>query len=291
MRHDRRSFLKATGASLGAVGVVGATASTAAAAVADRWEPADSSNYTNASRTASDMRWLVMHTIEGSYEGCISWFQNPDANVSSHYVVGESADQITKMVRLEDIAWTQGNWEYNETGVSIELEGYADETNFGDTIYQQAAEVARYVCDTFDIPKQHPTYDLAPCSAYSGEGGIIGHSQVPDPNDCSQVTGGKYDPGDTWDWDYFMSLVTDGSGGGGDTGWSDGDIVHCTADLNTREQPGTDSPIVATMPTGSNAEIVNGPTDEDGYTWWGLHWLEDDIWGWSVEAYLDAGYA
>jgi hypothetical protein len=202
------------------------------------------------------------------------------------------------MVRLDDVAWTQGNGPYNDTGVSIELEGHANQTDFNETIYQQAAEVARYVCDTYGIPKRHPTDDIAPCSAYDGQGGIIGHNQIPSPYDCSRVTSGKVDPGSTWDWNYFMSLVQDGSsgGGGGDDGgggggsrFGDGDLVHNTTDLNTRHRPNLGSTVVETLPADSTAEVVNGPVTSDGYTWWGLHWQDANVWGWSVENYLAAG--
>lgn len=73
---------------------------------------------------------------------------------------------------------------------------------------------------------------------------------------------------------------------GSASAFSDGERVESTTNLNTRKRPGTESSVVATMPTGSVGEIVNGPTTEDGYTWWGIHWLADDIWGWSVERYL-----
>mgnify|MGYP006279767607 CR=1 FL=1 len=291
MNGSRRDILRATGTGLGALALGGlATSTSAATDLTDDWRPADDSNFEYASRGPSDVRWIVVHTIEGSYEGCISWFQNPDSNVSSHYVVGNQPDQTTKMVRLDDVAWTQGNGPYNDTGVSIELEGYADETEFDDAIYQQTADIIRYVCDAYDVPAQHPTYDLAPCSASDGQGGVIGHEQVPSPYDCDQVTGGKQDPGSTFDWDYLMSLVNDDGDGGGDSDptFADGDVVHNTVDLNTREQPGTDAALVDTIPAESPAEIVNGPVDEDGYTWWGLHWTDQDVWGWSVEQYLDA---
>ncbi|WP_266075234.1 lytic transglycosylase domain-containing protein [Haladaptatus caseinilyticus] len=75
-------------------------------------------------------------------------------------------------------------------------------------------------------------------------------------------------------------------GGGGGGGFVDGDRVTPTANLNTREQPGTDQPIVATISPGEVGEIMNGPTDKDGYTWWGVHWLDRNVWGWSVERYL-----
>lgn len=75
-------------------------------------------------------------------------------------------------------------------------------------------------------------------------------------------------------------------GGGGGNRFADGDQVTPTANLNTREQPGTGSPVVATISPGEVGEIMNGPTDKGGYTWWGVHWLDRNVWGWSVEQYL-----
>ncbi|UPV99040.1 lytic transglycosylase domain-containing protein [Halorussus gelatinilyticus] len=77
-------------------------------------------------------------------------------------------------------------------------------------------------------------------------------------------------------------------GGGGGTGFSQGDRVTPTVNLNTRKRPGTESTVVATVSPDEVGEIVNGPTTEDGYTWWGMHWLDRDVWGWSVETYLDS---
>ncbi len=62
--------------------------------------------------------------------------------------------------------------------------------------------------------------------------------------------------------------------------------VEPTTGLNTRHRPGLDSEVLATMSPGTAGEIMNGPVTKDGYTWWGIHWLADDIWGWSVERYL-----
>ncbi|WP_231189359.1 glucosaminidase domain-containing protein [Haladaptatus sp. DYF46] len=79
-----------------------------------------------------------------------------------------------------------------------------------------------------------------------------------------------------------------GGGGGGDGGFADGEQVTPTTNLNTREQPGTSQPIVATISPGEVGEIMNGPTEKGGYTWWGVHWLDRNVWGWSVERYLDS---
>jgi murein DD-endopeptidase MepM/ murein hydrolase activator NlpD len=69
--------------------------------------------------------------------------------------------------------------------------------------------------------------------------------------------------------------------------FSDGDHVTPTANLNTRYRPGLESRVLATMSPGTEGEIMNGPVNEDGYTWWGVHWLADDIWGWSAGEYLE----
>jgi len=443
---QRRTFLQASTGAVAGGALLGAAGSAAAAEKPEmRFVRADASNYAAGSRTASDMRWIVLHTIEGSAGSAINWFQNPDANVSSHFVV-DAEGAITQMVELEDVAWTQGNGPYNDTGISIEMAGYAGETQFSEAMYDAVARLSSWLCETYGVPKRHPTYDIAPCSAYDGEGGLIGHNQVPSPYDCSQVTGGKTDPGSTWDWGYFMERVDGGAGAAfapgdvvettadvnaradptvadnvvhtnpsgvrgvvkagprsaegftwyevayengvvgwsveryhddaavaflhdqrvattadlvvhddhalsapdvwtapagaagyvragpqtadgytwwrvafnsGVTGWcvdayleaapvdghgvghgedgsgtrafAEGDVVSATTTLNTREQPGTGETLVDTVDAGATAEVVNGPVDADGYTWWGLHWLDADVWGWSVEASLDAG--
>jgi len=293
MQHSRRSLLRATAATLGAAGVLGAGTGTVSAhedEVIDGYRSADPSNYTDASRGAGDVRWVVMHTIEGSYEAGYSWFENPNANVSSHFVIGNQDGQILQMVDVQDVAWTNGNSEYNWTGVNLELEGYANSTDFNENIYRQSADVVRHVCDKYDVPKRHPTYDIAPCSAYNGRGGVIGHNQIPSPNDCSRVTGGKTDPGSTFDWNYFMSLVRGETGGGGGGGRFEMDQdVHTTADVWVRERPGLDGTAIKVKAAQSPGVVVNGPVDEDGYTWWGIHFTDEDLWAWCPENWLAAG--
>lgn len=88
-------------------------------------------------------------------------------------------------------------------------------------------------------------------------------------------------------------LTPDESGDGSEDppAFSEGDTVRATTALNTRRQPGVDETLVETVAEGARAEVVNGPVDADGSTWWGLHWKRADVWGWSVEAYLTAAEA
>ncbi|MFC6953547.1 N-acetylmuramoyl-L-alanine amidase [Halorubellus litoreus] len=288
---SRRNLLRFAASTATATTLLGATAGGTAAALTPekppmRWKPAHESNYTPADRDASDIRWIVLHTIEGSASAGINWFQNPDANVSSHFVVDDDGD-ITKMVNLDDVAWTQGNGPYNDTGISIELAGYAGETDFSEATYEAVADLCAYLCETYDVPVRHPTFDVAPCSAYDGDGGLVGHSQIPSPYDCDDVTGGKTDPGATWNWNYLLEKMN-GSTGGGDAGGSYGtgqDVVSTTT-VNVRASAEIADNVKHTQPTDVEGTIANGPYQNDGYTWWWVEW-ENDVGGWSVQDYLD----
>lgn len=170
---------------------------------------ASTSNYSNYSRSASDISYIVIHTVQGSYSGCISWFTNPAASVSAHYVVRSSDGQVTQMVDEEDVAWHAGNWSYNLASVGIEHEGYVDDpgTWYTSAMYAGSAALTRDIADRNGIPLSR---------SY-----IIGHSEVPGATHT--------DPGSGWDWDYYMSLVEGGSSGGGG---STGDLVGVIADTD-----------------------------------------------------------
>ncbi|MDN4592925.1 N-acetylmuramoyl-L-alanine amidase [Polycladomyces subterraneus] len=153
------------------------------------WVPANSGNYTTANREAdgNTINYVIIHTTEGSYAGTISWFQNPSANVSAHYVIRSSDGAITQMVQNQDIAWHAGNWDYNVHSIGIEHEGYVNDPSwYTDTMYRASANLTRWICDMYGIPKDREH--------------IIGHSEVPGATHT--------DPGPGWDWNYYMSLVT-----------------------------------------------------------------------------------
>ena len=169
---------------------------------------ASSSNYSNYSRTGSDIHYVIVHTVQGSYSGCISWFQNSSAQVSAHYVVRSSDGQITQMVWEEDVAWHAGNWDYNLESIGIEHEGYVESpgTWYTEAMYSgSAALVADIVART---------------SVTADRSHILGHNEVPGATHT--------DPGSGWDWDHYMELI---DGGGSGTGTmlgivADRDIYH-----------------------------------------------------------------
>ncbi|GAA2212168.1 hypothetical protein GCM10009850_076300 [Nonomuraea monospora] len=155
------------------------------------WVAANSANYAVSSRPTSDaIDRIVIHVAQGSYAGTISWFQNPAAKVSSHYVVRSSDGAVTQMVREKDRAFHAGD--YNRRSVGIEHEGFVnDATWFTDAMYRSSAALTRNIADRYGIPKDRTH--------------IVGHSQVPGTDHT--------DPGGYWNWTTFMNYVTGGSGG------------------------------------------------------------------------------
>ena len=156
---------------------------------------AAASNFTQADRKPSAIRFIVIHVSEGSFLGTVSWLRNPEAHASANFVVGR-AGQVQELVPLHDIAWQAGNWAYNLRSVGIENEGTTNSpSGFTRAEYRSSARLAGVIARRSLIPidRHH----------------IIGHYQVPDPNDPLQGGGidNHTDPGRYWNWRYFMRLV------------------------------------------------------------------------------------
>ncbi|WP_433650215.1 N-acetylmuramoyl-L-alanine amidase [Micromonospora zamorensis] len=165
----------------------------AAAAVPEygpaRWVSAYGGNY-QAGRS-SRVTTVVVHVTQGSYAGTVSWFQNPSAGVSAHYVVKSSNGEITQMVREGDTAYHARS--ANPYAVGIEHEGFVDNPSwFTDAMYRSSAALTRYLCDKYGLPKTRTA--------------IRGHNEMPG-NDHT-------DPGPNWNWNYYISLVNAGGSGG-----------------------------------------------------------------------------
>ncbi|WP_129113152.1 peptidoglycan recognition protein family protein [Halegenticoccus tardaugens] len=285
MRNTRRAYLKLVGGTAAGSALLGSavTGSAYSPEPSAGWEPADPSNYTAANRENDyDVRWIVVHVTEGSYEGAISWFQNPDADASSEYVLRNSDGEITQMVETENYAWHAGNAGYNRRSVGLEHEGYVGETTFTDDLYRSSARIVRRLADEFDVPLYRPE-GIAPCDSTAGYGGIIGHDQVPNPNDCSRGGGasGHTDPGSTWDWDRYLSFVQGTTLG---ARFEAGEDVVVTVDVNVRSEPRIADNVVTAQPAGTVGTVRDGYETADGYTWWEIAY-DDGTTGWAVDRY------
>ncbi|GAA1557033.1 hypothetical protein GCM10009804_12330 [Kribbella hippodromi] len=224
------------------------------------WNAASTSNY-RAGRTAA-ITTIVIHVTQGSYAGTISWFKDPAAQVSAHYVVRSSDGQVTQMVAEKDTAWHVRT--ENPYTIGIEHEGYVDQPSwFTDAMYRSSAALTRNIADRRGIPKDRAH--------------IKGHSEMPN-NDHT-------DPGPNWNWNYYMQLVNGGSPNPPQynfTTWGNG--------VNVRSAPKLSASVVTSLagPTQVFVECqVQGDTvTAGGYTnnWWAK--LRDQN-GYMTNIYID----
>ena len=77
--------------------------------------------------------------------------------------------------------------------------GYVS-SGFPASQYQSSAELVRWLCNQYNIPKSR----VSGVGGCGGQSGILGHRQVPE-YDCGYND--HTDPGPYWDWDYYMSLI------------------------------------------------------------------------------------
>ena len=162
------------------------------------WEPAAAGNFQPSQRpsAALPIDRIVIHDIEGTAGEAIRWFRNPQAQVSSHYVVDGQTGRVTQMVRERDIAWHAGDHVTNARSIGIEHEGFAYRPGFyNPREYEASARLVRSIALRYGIPRDRTH--------------IIGHFEVPDTAHPGHFGGrnGHTDPGPYWDWGYFMALV------------------------------------------------------------------------------------
>jgi hypothetical protein len=161
--------------------------------------PADPSNYN--SRSGVAITHVTIHTMQGSYAGSISWFQNPAANVSAHYNIRASDGQITQSVCEIDRAWHVSN--SNSYAIGIEHEGFiADPTWYTDVMYRVSADLTKDIASRRAIQLKR-TYDV------NGDNGLN-----PLSDGCFKIKGHQHfpsqthvDPGQFWDWNRYYDLL------------------------------------------------------------------------------------
>ena len=152
-----------------------------------RYLPASSSNYSYRPGGTSAIRRVVMHTTEGSYNSAISWFRNPNAQVSAHYVVRRSDGQVTQMVPDDMKAWHACS--ANTDTIGIEQEGHASSAStWTPQLVESSARLTGWLVRKYHIPadRQH----------------IVSHGEV-QPSYCDY----RYDPGPHFPWGRFMRKV------------------------------------------------------------------------------------
>jgi N-acetyl-anhydromuramyl-L-alanine amidase AmpD len=166
------------------------------------WNPAASCNYSSRSGTAVSA--VTIHTVQGSYAGCISWFQNCSASVSAHYVLRSSDGQVTQMVLESSKAWHVGS--HNPYTIGLEHEGYISTASWYTTaMYNSSAALVRDICAS--------GYGINPLRCYYGPGCSGGTSSC-SLGACTTIKGHQMfsgqthtDPGVNWNWARYYLLI------------------------------------------------------------------------------------
>jgi len=183
------------------------------------------------------IRYIIIHVTQGGYMGAVKWFQNAAAGVSAHYIINnwdcgkfgtsnrQYADgQIAQSVNDKDLAYHDKGGNSNSIGIEhAGIQNVADHRGgalfggFSTAMYESSARLSAYLCRTYNIPLDRDH--------------IFGH--VEDFKIGGSST--HIDPGPTWDWPRYMSLVQQYySGASADAAFSnDGDApaVAPAADL------------------------------------------------------------
>jgi N-acetyl-anhydromuramyl-L-alanine amidase AmpD len=161
------------------------------------WLP--SSNF-DPGRAGTPLDLIILHTTEASFESALSWLRGEAAGSSnressSHYLISADGSRIAQLVREADTAWGAGNLAYNRRAVNIEQEGYADQGHFSDGLYRSVGDLVGRIAARHHIPldRKH----------------VIGHMEVPDPNEPA-LSGGvdhHHDPGLHYDFARLLAIA------------------------------------------------------------------------------------
>lgn len=171
------------------------------------WRPAYAGHW---STSGSGRYFVVIHDMEGYYLSTISYFQQSGTQASAHFCVNGLKDsandapagEITQMVEERYWAWHARCW--NGYMLGIEHEGFvSDPAWYTEAQYQASANLTRYLCDKYAIPKDRNH--------------IIAHGQKLVPGwtawmaanwpQIDAICNDHTDPGANWDWTHYMALI------------------------------------------------------------------------------------
>lgn len=171
-----------------------------------------SANFTKG-RGGKKVRLIVIHTMEtpetaGRAKSVAEWFKrNVSRKSSVHFCVDNKS--IISTVPTSDTAYAVGQWDANQSSISIELAGKASQTPlqwkdaYSRAELKNAADLVARLCKEFNIPIVKVS-----ASRVRTAKGICGHNDI---TAGYKVTGGHTDPGKNFPWKDFIKMVKDAS--------------------------------------------------------------------------------
>lgn len=135
----------------------------------------------------SPIRRVVIHTIEGSYEGGIAWARSPSSNAGFQYIIRRSDGEVTQMVPDDVMGWHACN--NNADTIGIEHDGSAgNPNNWTEAMLDSSARLTGWLTRRYGIPVDRDH--------------IVGHGEI-QPAGCA----GRWDPGPHFPWADYMARV------------------------------------------------------------------------------------
>lgn len=159
------------------------------------------------SRNGVGVREVIIHTIEGTYQGGIGHFMNNPQQVSAHYVLSKYG-QVTQMVREANRA-NHAKY-HNEHSIGLEHEGKAAlSSTWTEEMIAKSAAITRSICARYSgvtctnavRGNPSPTTDVAESIAIKGHGMLSSNAN-------------RSDPGAYFDWEGYYNEINGGDSGG-----------------------------------------------------------------------------
>lgn len=122
-------------------------------------------------------------------QGTLNWFRNPAAQVSAHWVVGDSGEKV-RVIGDSMQAWHAGKHNATHWGIEV-CQGTTDEPYFALQI-QALVDICKGYIKDFGVPAVH------------NFNGFIGHEETP-----QGIGAGKSDPGSMFPWSDFIMKLQD----------------------------------------------------------------------------------
>ena len=110
-----------------------------------------SPNFTKG-RGGKKIKYIIIHSMAGFYEGSQAWFKNPKSQVSAHYLISQKGE-VVQMVRDTETAWQCHN--LNSQSIGIELEDKRNTSSpdwITKELYEKAVELTADLCKKHSIP-------------------------------------------------------------------------------------------------------------------------------------------
>lgn len=133
----------------------------------------------------SSVRGVVVHIMDGTFEGTDNWFRNPKAKASSHFGTSRTG-KLRQWVDTADRAWAQAGG--NPTWLSVENEGRGGDT-LTDAQLDANAKVLAWAHDKYGVPLQVTHDPNGKGLGYHAMGGSAwgGHTSCPGSKIVAQL--------------------------------------------------------------------------------------------------------